>query len=220
MLHDSIKAGDRLEISQAGDADARKVYISVVEEIIDMTTLTAHLPIEYGKLVKLDQSAVYPVLFFTEKGMLQFSVSIVEYLKTDGFSLMKLNLISEGERMQRRSFFRLNCVMPFKFSVLCNGAEETDGRFPYEGVIKDIGGGGVRFITNNEISESANINCALVIENDEIVSQGKVLHKQHFPKSNYAYQYRVQFMGMNHYDQERIVQFVYNEQRKIVKRAR
>ena len=219
MLHDSIKAGDRLEISQVSDTGARKVYISVVEEITD-AQLTAHMPIEYGKLVRLDQSAVYSVLFFTDKGMLQFSAAIAEYLKTDGFSLMKLDLVSEGERMQRRSFFRLNCVMPFKFAEIKNGTEENPGEYPYEGVIKDIGGGGVRFVTNNEISESASLGCALVIENEAIVSQGKVLHKQHFPKSVYAYQYRVQFLGMNHYDQERIVQYVYNEQRKIVKRAR
>jgi len=193
----------------------------VVEEILDPAQLMIHMPIEYGKLVKLDQGAVYSVLFFTEKGMLQFGASIAEYTKTDGFNLIKINLVSEGERMQRRSFFRLNCVMPFSYSpVSTGGEEETPDEFPFEGIIKDIGGGGIRFAANNDVSESGSLVCLLNIENEPIAARGRVLHKQHFPKSVYAYQYRVQFTGMNHYDQERIVQYVYNEQRKIVKRAR
>jgi len=215
MFVGSIKTGDRIEISDSNATGVKKVYVSVVEEVLDLSRLLAHMPIEYGKLVKLDKNTRYSVLFFTEKGMLQFDSMVIDYEKTDGFNLMKIKLISEGERMQRRSFFRFNCVIPFTFQIA-----DTDNKDTYEGIIKDICGGGLRFVTNIEVADMKTVNCIIDLNENKIMVSGRILHKQHFPKSLYAYQYRIQFTGIMYNDQEKIVQYVYNEQRKIVRRTR
>ena len=208
MLHEEIKTGDRLEISSDG-----KAYVSVVEEVLEQDGLTVHMPIEYGRLVRLQKDIQYSVLFFTEKGMLKFTASVSDYEKTDGFNLIKLELISEGERMQRRAFFRFNCVIPFTFTLPDSGGTG-------DGVMKDICGGGIRFVTNSDIGLSDGVRCEVELNGETLILLGSVLHKQHFPKSVYAYQYRIEFTGVMQTDREKIVQYVYDEQRKVIKRIR
>lgn len=208
MFIDGIKTGDRLEITSAG-----KAYVSVVEAAGENGELTVHMPIEYGKLVKLQKNEEYSVLFFTEKGMLRFTAAVSDYEKADGFNFIKLNLLSEGERVQRRSFFRFNCVIPFTFTLDGGGA-------PRDGVMKDICGGGIRFVTNYDIPKDKRVSCVAEINGETLCLAGEILHKQHFPKSVYAYQYRIEFTGMVQGDRDKIVQYVYDEQRREIKRIR
>jgi len=208
MFADGVKTGDRLEIKGNG-----KTYVSVVEEVTETGDITIHMPIEYGRLVELYKNTVYHAIFFTEKGILRFTAEVSDYDKTDNFNLIRLKILSEGERMQRRSFFRFNCVIPFRFAL--------DGEDSFrEGVMKDICGGGIRFVTNIDIPMNKTVKCEMVLNGEALCLQGAVLHRQHFPKSVYAYQYRIEFTGVMMNDREKIVQYVYEEQRRIIKRIK
>lgn len=226
MLFESIKVGDRIEIQFRGDKNRGRSYVSQVEEILPSNQIVIYTPISYGEMVKLPPDEDYNVLFFTEKGMISFESTIVKSVMEDGFNLNILRISSQGERMQRREFFRFNCILPFKFGIVdkdkldSDENEDVTSDVSLEGIIKDIGGGGVRFVSNEEIEEKADICCIILLDKDILFPIGTVLHKQYFPKSNYKYQYRVKFMEIKQSEQEKIVQFIFNEQRKIIRRTR
>lgn len=226
MLFESIKVGDRIEIQLKGDKNRGRAYVSQVEQILPSNQIVIYTPISYGEMVKLPPDKEYNVLFFTEKGMISFDSTIVKSAMEDGFNLNILKILSEGERLQRREFFRFSCILPFKFGIVdkekVNSADNktltTD--VTLEGIIKDIGGGGIRFVSNEEIEEKEDICCIILLDKDILLPIGTVLHKQYFPKSNYKYQYRVKFLGIQRQEQEKIVQFIFNEQRKTIRRTR
>ncbi|MDR1689599.1 MAG: PilZ domain-containing protein [Clostridiales bacterium] len=228
MLFDNIKAGDRLEITKKNSKPNIKpaTYVSQVEEVIPAKSqVVIFSPISYGEIIRIDKDE-YTMLFYCEKGMMQFSAVGITNVKDSGQSFAVLKLTNKGERIQRRYFYRLDCIIPFKFGILerdkMNTAKRKDlfSNVSLEGIIKDISGGGIRFLSNEEIEANMYICCIIPVENEVLLPIGRVLTKQHFPKSNYKYQYRLLFEAILPEDQERIVQYVFNEQRKTLGRTR
>ncbi len=218
MLLEHLKIGDRVEMTLLKDKSINKVFISQVEEIIDESHLILHTPITYGKLVKLPTDLGYSCLFLTGKCMLRYDTMILEYFKKDGFHLMRVQLTSDGEKIQRRDFFRFECLLPIKFALINDDVEEEVAPDMHEGIIKDVGGGGLRFVTNVEMPESGEIKCLIMLNSEYLLMVAKILSRQYFPKSSYKYQYRCIFIGVLPSEQEKIVRYIFNEQRKNLRR--
>lgn len=221
-MFNNIKIGDRLEISLLKDRKIGKVHVSQVEEILSNNNLLIHMPISYGQLVKLSTKERYGMLFFTDRGMINFEAEITGFKKEAEFSYMVVHIISEGERMQRREFFRFSSLLPLKFVVIDENPKKDvpQEETLLDGIVKDLGGGGIRFVTNESLDEKVMVKCVLMLNDNCLITVGKVLHKQCFPKANYKYQYRIEFAGISPSEQEQIIQYIFNEQRKIIQRMR
>jgi len=219
-MFDTIKIGDRLEITLYQNKTRSKSYVSQVEDIYTNNELLIHTPVSYGQLVKLSTTELYSMLFFTDRGMTDFKAEIIGHKKIKDFNYMIVRITSEGERVQRREFFRYTCLLPLKFAVVdeAEGAKQAGPML--DGIIKDLGGGGVRFVTNESLDESNQIRCVIMLGDQCVVTAGKILHKQFFPKSNYQYQYRLEFSNTTAAEKEEIVQFIFREQRKESQKAK
>lgn len=219
MLYNNIGIGDRLEISSKSET-SDKAYISQVENIIDSNKVTAYVPIIYDKVLKLPKHKIFVFSFFTEKGILSFDGEIIEYNKIDAFNLMTINLVSKGEKVQRRGFFRFSSSLCFSFYILDEwGSGGTKDDNIYDGVIKDISGGGLRFISNEYIDEETNIKCLIDIDKEVLIIIGNIIQKNVLSKTDYKYQYRVRFVGILPEEQEKIVKFIFDEQRKVLQKV-
>ncbi len=215
----NIKIGDKLEISYKKDNELGKSFVSQVENILEESIILVSMPVSYGKMIKLPVGSGYLLLFFTEKGMLRFDASVVKYVKDGNVPLLVLRLDSSGEKMQRRNFFRYQCLLPLKFSVI--DEENLSGNNysvneMHTGVTKDIGGGGLRFVSNADISGYSKINVIVMLGKEYFVAIAKVLYKLTSPNSNYKFQYRTGFISILPEEQEKIIQYIFNEQRKKV----
>jgi c-di-GMP-binding flagellar brake protein YcgR len=256
MLAESVKVGDRMEIHHRSGRRTAKAYVSQVQDILGPNQLIAYAPMEYGAIIKLPNGDECISILFTEKGILKFDSVVVRNVVKDDIFYVVLRLSGDGERIQRRDFFRFDCLLDFTFGVVevesevnghvnidninmenmemehidpgitVGGISNTEKRnivaanCKYSGILKDLGGGGIRFVSNDDIEERVDICCVINLEGEVILPVGRVLHKQYFPKSNYIYQYRVQFYVLPQYEQEKIIQYIFNEQRKIIRKTR
>ena len=220
MLIDSINIGDRVEIQQNREGERPKTHVSQVENKLNDNKIVIHVPISYGQLIEMAQGVEYKFMFFTDKGLIRFTGVVEKQMEEEGFALLVIKLIGEGERIQRRDFFRFSCILPLKFSLLDNlTMTEVDEDEVFQGIIKDIGGGGVCFLTNESIDENSTIKLVIKLEDSILVAIGEVIQKHYFPKSNYRYQYRVGFIGIHPAEQEKIVQFIFNEQKRMLQKV-
>lgn len=227
MIRDSISVGNRIEISMKKDYDEIKTkYISLVEEIYDNDQLLIYRPISYGSLVQFSLGKVYSLLFISDKKMYKYDAEFIKYIDKEDYNFILIKLSSEGEKIQRREFFRFDCVFPFRFEKLSNDLinAETftadEDNIELKGIIKDIGGGGIRFISDELLEQNDKIKCLIDLNSDFIITFGKVLERQLCDKSNYTYQYRVEFFWLSKTEKEQIIKYIFEEQRKIVRRIR
>ncbi|MCL2565172.1 MAG: flagellar brake domain-containing protein [Defluviitaleaceae bacterium] len=219
MLSESIKIGDRVEIQQTRENDRPRKYLSQVENVLAIDRMVLHVPISYGQLVELSKEDEYRFVFFTEKGIFRFSGNIEDSKEENGFALMIIKIFGEGEKQQRRDFFRLDCILPMKFSKMeRESMDAPDDAEVYQGIVKDVGGGGLCFLSNDNLEEEDITKLIIKLDDDVLVAIGEVLHKHYFPKAKYKYQYRVGFIGIRPGEQEKIVQFIFERQKRDLRK--
>lgn len=220
MLEDNIKMGDRIEIYQKDRKASSKFYVSKVEQVLDKDKLVVHVPISYGNLIKLPPDTIYSFLFFTDKGMLRLDAVIKEYFVEDGFYMMNVQMQTAAQKFQRREFFRFECSLHINIGVVDDSydiATDTPRPAMFDCVAKDISAGGVRFATNTDMDVNAKVKCVMPLGGDTFLTLGKVLQKQEFKQSEYKYQYRVMFLDLTTMEKEKIVKYIFVEQRKALR---
>ncbi|MDR1665062.1 MAG: flagellar brake protein [Clostridiales bacterium] len=221
MLIDAIKTGDRIDISLETSIaliDWTKAYVSRVEAVVNKNKILVHVPFAQGRPVRIPVGSGCTVRFSTERGILRFFVKVNEYLVEENFLLVSLKLTSEGEKIQRRDFFRFNCSIAILFFPL-NENGETDEMFPKEGIVRDLGGGGMRMLSRNIISDGTMIRANLQLGSESIIVFGQVLRREELPNAMISNQYRIKFAAMSTLDQDKIIQYIYNQQRKNLQRS-
>lgn len=222
MLYKSIKTGDRVEIQLKRDYQNGKVYVSQVEDVRKDKRVLAYMPISYGKIIEIPLDLSYEFLFFTDGGLIKFDGKVEKYIHDESFSFMLLKLDSEGESVQRRNYYRLPCALAMKFAKSSKDGENEAASGKeielHSGVIKDISGGGIKFVSNHDIEEKDFVKCVIDLKTKEIVVLGEIVQKFYFPKSNYRYQYRAKFLGILPSAKEDIIQFIFEEQKRQLRR--
>ncbi|MCL2170579.1 MAG: PilZ domain-containing protein [Defluviitaleaceae bacterium] len=222
MAFENIGIGDRIDITILRAGKAGRTYITQVADILDyeQRALLAYVPILRGRIVKLDEAKDYSLIVYTPRGMFKFNANLTGYMKEGDMYFIALDLEESFEKVQRREFFRFSTFMAMKFSVL-DAEVDLKGELPkmeysdlHDGIIRDIGGGGLRFISNEEIDETSNIYCIIMLDNKWMMINGRILAKHYSPKFNFKYQYRAEFIDVTPSEQEEIVNFVFKEQRK------
>jgi c-di-GMP-binding flagellar brake protein YcgR len=113
---------------------------------------------------------------------------------------------------QRRAFFRQGCLLPFKYRT-----EDPPGTLQ-DGVIIELGGGGMRFTAYQELKDHARLKSVISLDALYLILTGVVRQKKR--KAHDTFEYRIQFFDMAQQDEERIVQFVLEEQRKALQKKR
>lgn len=221
MLIDNVKTGDRIDITyrNPSPAEANTVYVSRVEEVDNKRKVVAQAPFYGGAYIRLPLKKTFSLKFTSERGIARFDAEVEKNMNVDGFRVIAFKLLDDGEKLQRRAFFRFNCAISIQFHVLDANGDVTN-ETPIEGIIRDIGGGGMRMLSRTILPDNTIIRSVIQLDKDYVVAFGLVLHMLHKPEATHPYQYGIRFESMTTADQERIIQYIYNEQRKALQRPK
>ena len=236
MLSKIIKPGDKLELQkvekvQENDgniASYKKIYHSQVYEILSEDRMEIAMPIEKGKLVLLQVDNEYDLYFYTDNGLYQCFARVVDRYKADNVYMILVELTSNLRKQQRREYYRFSCALEMdtrKLSegelenVLHNEKDITARREKLnKGVIVDISGGGLRFVVDQKYDVDSLVICVyrLLIEGQrkEYNLVGKVLSVKELTNKPGVYEHRVQYVNINTEEQEEIIRYIFQEERK------
>lgn len=215
-----VHIGDRVEITN-NETDEK--YTSQIENIVNNDEIIVHMPIYFGKLVKLEINKNYKLLFFTDKGIIIFETKVLQHVNEEGFNLTIFKLTDRGKRVQRREFFRFTCYI--KANFITNRQEEDkddkeDKIIAFNGIIKDIGAGGIRFLTNQRLEENISIKASFNLNDKVLTAAVRIICRQYTPDTDFEYQYRVEFIDLAESNQEKIIRYIFSEERKQLQRLK
>ena len=221
-----ITIGARLEISRRSrGADPGTPCKSKIVDILDADekVLSIYAPTSTpdGKPFNMQVGEEYSLVIHTRDTLLRFVCSFEGYLREEANYFVVIKILDEGIKLQRREFFRFTCMLAMKFSVMYTGNNEAAKLLQnsgyskmHNGIIRDIGGGGIRFITNEDMEAGGLIQCTIMLGHTAMLIKGKILDKQYMPKSSLKFQYRALFLDVSQATQDEIVNFIFAEQRK------
>jgi c-di-GMP-binding flagellar brake protein YcgR len=222
MIKGNIKMGDRVEIMPR-DNKPGKSYASKVEQVVDDNTVELHVPISYGYLVKLPLDTPYAFLFYLDNGMMRAEAEIESYFTEDGFQMMRVRLITETKKYQRREYFRFECSIGLQFGVLPDHydiARDIPKPEMFSAIARDISAGGACIVSNHDVEVKSRVKCIIPLGGDDFITFGKILHCHTMRNMPYRYEYRVLFVDLTASEKERIVKYIFTEQRKALRRGR
>ncbi|MDR2167786.1 MAG: PilZ domain-containing protein [Clostridiales bacterium] len=224
MSFQSIQAGNRLDIKVQYRNIGDVVYTSRVLNVLDAKnqTVAITMPVRIDKILNMLPNKEYEVTAYIDQAMMVFKGFFEGYAKKDDDYFVALRLSAEGYKIQRREFFRFSCNISLTFTVI--DFEEGDlaaeilhaaGMVDiHEGVAKDIGGGGLRFMSDSDLNLEHLIQTTVQLGDATLVTKGRILEKQYLPKAVLKYQYRVLFTDITKAQQEEIAKYIFVEQRK------
>lgn len=227
MIEKYIAPGDRIELQQVHGIqnekeEERKVYFSRINEVLDDEKVEILMPIEQSKMVLLPKNVVFNMVIYTEHGLFHCDVKMTERYKHGNIFLQVVELLSAIKRHQRREYYRYSCSLPIwsrqlEDNELENLVIDSDNK-GQEGTSIDIGGGGIRYITEAEYEKDKMIVCFIQIEvkgiTHEIQAVGKVLSVKEIEQNKNKKEVRIQFEKIDNTAREKIIQFIFEDERK------
>lgn len=189
-----------------------KIYVSQFEQQLEDKLFKIATPIHEGKIVPMHIDQKVRIVYYTKKGIYAFDAVILQR-ESGLIPLLTIQKISEVKKVQRREYFRYDCILPFEYKLI------TDPQ-RYEGLIKNISGGGICFITNHKFDGKSLIACFMNLEGDQFDCVGEVLRIMPSDNASYRYEVNVKFSKITDVNREKIVKYIFEEQRRIQKKQK
>lgn len=240
MISKYVEPGDKLELILVehglgvNDEGGKRVYQSKVNDVLTEDRLEILMPMEKTKLILLPVDAEYDMSIYTKNGLYQCFVRVVDRYKSDNMYLLVVELTSNLRRNQRREYYRFSCAL----EMCSRNLEEEEiqaieSKVPYtlvpglplkRSVIADISGGGLRFLSNQRYEPESLLYCSyhLVLNNVRKLYEvvGKVLSAKEVENRPGVFEHRVQYINMEEDKREEIIKFIFQEERKNMKKDR
>lgn len=243
-----IETGTKLELKKIRHVEtigeisyvSRFLYQKSADEAV------IEMPVKSGVLVPLEPNELFQVCFYTTKGLYQCQSQVVSRHYEDSLPVAVIKLRSEFEKLQRRQYYRMECLLQMEFCSVTEdeydellaqksefwnapaqkGFEEDENeperlRF-YSGVALDISGGGVRFNSSHEAQEGDIIALRIAFMEEEVrkiqMLFAKVLRVTPIQNRSGLFEHRVEFVSISNMERESIIRYIFLEERKRRKR--
>ena len=239
MIEKLISPGDKLEMRSTvsvvlpDGTEGVKTYESSVYDITDDGKIEILMPMEKQKLVLLPVDGEYDVCFFTSGGMYRVNVRIVDRQKINRTYIVVAELITNIHKFQRRDYYRFNCVIDMAVREMSYEESKAfrDGlpdlvsdEGMTRGVIVDISGGGLRFVSRQPYRAGAILIMEFLLPISEIETPfrlaAKVMYSGEIENRESEYENRVKYEFIDKNTREEIIKYIFDAERKYRKNGK
>lgn len=233
MIEKFVSAGDKIEMKSTVDVvlpdgtRGIRLYKTSVYDVLDDGKLEIVMPMEQSRLVLLPVGGEYDVCFFSHGSMYRADVRIVDRQKINGTYIILAEMLTNLHKYQRREYYRFNCIIEMETRELSKeeieAFKEADGAVMEEkemnrGVIVDISGGGLRFVSRRlyECGSIILLSFKLPIANSEksFTLAAQLILSKEIENRMDEYENRVKFVYINNQTREEIIKYIFDEERK------
>lgn len=234
MIEKYIIPGQKVDMravrrSQSDSEANIKTHASQIYDVISEDRIEILMPLEQAKLILLPVDGEYELYFYTENGLYECIGRVIDRYKSNNVYILLFELETNLRKYQRREYYRYSCALDMDTRNLCEEElDKSDKRTGYrlvpglplkQSIIVDISGGGLRFVSDYKYDKESYILCRYhlfvkgVSKDYEIVCQ--ILDVKEIESRPGEYEHRVQYMNLDNEEREEIIQFIFDEERRI-----
>lgn len=235
-----IFPGDKIDIFASGLSDNSTSYKSSFSDNLTDSRWEITMPVDSGRVVLFQLGMQFDFIIYTQNKTILKSAAIVrQRYRRGNMYFLAIELTSNLEKIQRRQFFRLPCTIDMSFyeiryddkaenesefckSMYKNHAINSKNMQTVKSVILDISGGGIQFSMSTPLEEGTYFMAQFSLALEESTQQFNIVCKviSCTPDSDYTDRYfaRSKFIFDRMAEREKIVRFVFEEERRIRRR--
>lgn len=236
-----IEVGNKIDIrivNQIENADSTgeppHIYKSQLLDFFENGDIEIAMPSENGQMRLLPLGLRYEFVFYTKIGLYRGYGEIKERYKTDNRFMLRVAFHTPLNKYQRREYYRLSCAMEAAYYIITKDMamlEQTDEienklreneeliKKRMTAYVRDLSGGGMRFVTDMELPEDSYI--LIYVRLGEKMQDtvypiiGHVIRGERVENVTPAkYEQRVEFILKDSRVRESIIRFIFKEERK------
>ncbi|MDR2045080.1 MAG: flagellar brake protein [Clostridium sp.] len=230
MISKFIRPGDKVELSidhQAPEGrqhQRTKTYKSAVYGILTEEEVSLELPMVGSKYLIPPVGTRLNLVFLASVSPFQCLAKVKRVYKENGSYFMLVELTGSLRKQQRREYYRFGCTLDMVSKVLSEEERTALGARPVKGdlepgVIADISGGGLRFVTSKSYDEGSCIYCGYSLRlGEEDVHRyelaGEVLEVREIEDKKDLFEHRVRFVDLDDSTRKELVKDLFELERR------
>jgi len=219
-----------------------KSYVSKLLDIRDEKTLYIAVPIEGGRLIPLEIGARFEMRIITGSGIYVSRITISRRFKENNLYFLEVMLLTNIQKSQRRQYFRLETALPLQYRRICEVEEKIQERIEQkqyaderelralrenlrqlisnykDAVMINISAGGVKFSAVERLEADERIIVKFALDDEDAGTPMSLMARviaadRVYNPNMQLYAHRTEFLGIEREDRERIVRYVFREER-------
>lgn len=212
-----FSAGDRVQLEVLDITGRVHNYASQINSIYDNEYLDVLIPISKNQIVYLKSESILKVTTAKGDAVYKFDAKIVGKL-FGVVPLLKLQVVSDISKLQRRNFFRLKLIRDIEGRKVIDLKGRVFGE-KFKGNMLDISGGGILFNSTVLLEEKEIIEITLDLNGKKLILFGTVLRRVFNNNPKAPYSYGIKFERITEFERNQITKFIFEEQRKLIKKG-
>ena len=219
-----IQPGTKIELELLDDTGEKNstILVSELEWCEGQNEAYIAAPIHEGILYPMHIGTIMNMCMLHGEELYKAKARVTGRNNKDNIVLLKVEASGGLKKIQRRQFFRFDCIKPVKYRMVHYAKDARCDEEDFKNTItKDISGSGICMLVEEEIQKNALLECELLLEEGNAVKfLGNAVRviKCDF-KSRYKYEIGVFFKQLDNKDRDYIVKYIFNEQRKLRKKG-
>ena len=215
-----IQLGTRLELELLDNSGEKmgNVYISQMLEIQSSNCIIISAPIFEARLVYISLEAQIRLTFLHYKyGLLGFTARVTGREFRGNIAVLIIKATSDLTNIQRRTHYRLECIADALVRRAESGMEISEAP-QINACAKNISGSGVCLVTETPLPVGTEVEVVLSLA-DGIKARGIIVRSTDFEiKKVKCYELGLHFTNMSQKDQDKIIRYVFEQQRILLKK--
>jgi c-di-GMP-binding flagellar brake protein YcgR len=245
-MQNILNIGDKVDVVRI-DKNGKvlhpdKVYASQLMDFIDDKTICIIMPLYAGNTIMLNPGEKYKLTFYTSKGLFQCNCVMLSPYREDSAIIAALKILTSLERIQRRQYYRLECVLDIEYrqvtqlemeiidtlarEKLVNDGDKAEAQRVLSQLsntwlnasITDLSGGGARFNSYEPLNPGDKVKIKLNFvtggELKKLLLGANVIASEKLLNHTEKYEHRVAFTDIGKADREDLIKFVFEQERK------
>lgn len=209
--------GEKINIYYIDAREHLREYTSQVVDLNDNGFMDVLIPIYKTQDVSLSQDSVIKLIISKEDAAYEYKAVVYEKL-FGRIPILRLKIISDVKKIQRRDFYRLKMMRDVEVRLI-EDLKEKKYSEKFKCNLHDISAGGILFSTNREFQESNMLELTLDLKGVQVIVYGIIVRRTLTVSHRAPYSYGVRFDKLNEFDKNKITKFIFEEQRKLIKKG-
>lgn len=221
MKYSELNIGLKLEIQLVANDDIRigNPFVSEFEGEEDKEIFIIAAPIYEGRLIPVQIGTKIIVSFIKDNNLYEFSAKVIDRESKHNVAMLKIQQLSQIEKVQRREFFRFDTSIPINYRIIENINTKSTQEY-IKTVTRDLSGGGLCMRLKEPIEIDSYLDCELFLSS-KVTFIGKVvrLTKYDIMQGQYKYEIGVYYEKMDQGVREKVISYIFQEQRRLLKKG-
>jgi c-di-GMP-binding flagellar brake protein YcgR len=223
-----LQIGTKLELEPFNEDGIKLDYTLVSEfeqaysENIAIIAAPIHegyiYPVRIGTVMNIHYSQKYE----NDYNLFMFKAKVIGRETSENLALLKVEIIGEIKKIQRRNYYRLECSIPVQFRIVNSYNSEYNKGIPFQKTIAtDLSGGGIGLRLEERIEIGKLLECEILTEESKTIKFcGKLVrYYKNDVEGKFKFHAGVSYIKISNNDREAVVKYIFTEQRKMRKKG-